>query len=201
MMWTKEQIEARRDMWVRSEVHSAPVMNTEYLELCRLALRGLEHEERAERAEAEVARLYLERCQLSLRGLEQEERAGRAESEVERLQEALDDLRDTYDRLMVRAEEAESEAAAHNAAATQYEQDIAILRQENAQLRAQTSWQPIETAPRDRKVIVTKITNGVVGFITEAHWLSGATGGSLVYAIALDAATHWMPVPASAAKE
>lgn len=54
------------------------------------------------------------------------------------------------------------------------------------------AWQPITTVPKDgTRVIVTKIINGKIGFITEGKWM----GRSLVHSVALDYATHWMPVP------
>lgn len=63
------------------------------------------------------------------------------------------------------------------------------------ELRGILRWQPVASVPRDgTRVIVTHITpGGSVGFVTEARW----TGSSLTHSVALDPATHWLPMPLS----
>lgn len=41
------------------------------------------------------------------------------------------------------------------------------------------------------RVIVTNIQNGKIGFITQGRW----DGHAVLHSVALDFATHWMPVP------
>ena len=71
------------------------------------------------------------------------------------------------------------------------------LVQKYNELKQKTSWQPIETAPKDRTKILLNIpddSDGTKGAIVIARW--NKLENEFTYAgYAFDTATHWMPLP------
>jgi hypothetical protein len=69
----------------------------------------------------------------------------------------------------------------------------------NAALNAElASWQPIDTAPRDRRnVIIAGCYGNGISYVEEGWWNPSGHWNSRK----LDPPTHWMPLPAAPARD
>ena len=60
---------------------------------------------------------------------------------------------------------------------------------------APSGWMPIESAPKDRKILVCQGRNGIIctawGIDKYGNWKTGASAMDVIVEV-----THWMPIPA-----
>lgn len=77
---------------------------------------------------------------------------------------------------------------------TEAAQALADVAARVLELEAAQQWQPIETAPKDRDILVCQSRNGIIsaarGVNEHGDWKTGI--GPMDY---LAEATHWMPLP------